>query len=129
MGCLMLSGGREDPPYPRPSEPMLREEPFEPRFSAPPVGVRPAASPLPDSAEERGDIGENFCQPPPLLLPPSRAAVELPGLAAEPAFELPRDSALLSELWFARWNPLFEPLFPIDLPFDAVVAPRVEKKC
>ena len=83
MGCLILSGGREDPPYPRPAEP---------------IDVRPADSPgLPDSEDERGGIGENFCQPPLLLLPLWRVDVEppeLPGLSADPEFELPRVSAL-----------------------------------
>jgi len=117
--------------------------------------VRPDDSPaLPDSEEEeRGAIGVNFCQPPLLL---SRAVVdppELPGLAAEPVFELPRDSKLRSELWPECWSPLFEltpefmlewtfePVFPglapppsrpvsADLPLDAApVAPRAEKKC
>jgi hypothetical protein len=66
------------------------------------------------------------------LLPFSRAVVEppeLPGLGAEPQFELPRVSellsGLLSELGLERWNPLFELLlpgretsrpFPLDLP-------------
>lgn len=118
--------------------------------------VRPDDSPaLLDSEEEdeRGAIGENFCQPP--LLPLSRVVVdppELPGLAAEPAFELPRDSKLRSELWLECWSPLFEltfelalectfaPVFPglapppsrpvsADLPLDAPVVPRAEKKC
>ncbi len=82
MGCLMLSGGREDPLYPRPPEP---------------TDARPAGSPgLADSEDERGGIGENLCQPP-LLLPLSRADVELPelpGLDAVPGFELPRVSGL-----------------------------------
>ena len=73
--------------------------------------------------------------------------VELPDLAAEPAFELPRDTApfseprseLLSEFWFDRCKPLFEEAFPIreasrlfatDLLFDSAPAPpRAEKKC
>lgn len=101
-----------------------------------PADVRPADPPGPaDSEDERGAIGENFCQPPPLLLPLSRAAVEppeLPGLGADPEFELP----CVSELWLERWNPLFELVFPglatfpVDLPFDPVaVVPRAEKKC
>jgi len=61
---------------------------------------RPADSPgLPDSEDARGGIGENFCQPP--LLPPSRPDVEppeLPGLDADPEFELPRASEPLSVL-------------------------------
>jgi hypothetical protein len=103
--------------------------------------LRPADSPAlpdPDSEDERGAIGENFCQPP--LLPPlSRAVVELPelpALDAEPAFELPR----VSEPWLERWYGLFElaepPFpglavsFPVDRPFDAAaVLPRAEKKC
>jgi len=77
-----------------------------------------------------------------LLLPLSRAVVELPelpALAAEPAFALPR----VSEPWLERWYGLFElafeppfpglatsPPFPVDRPFDAVaVLPRAEKKC
>ncbi len=69
MGCLILSGGRDDddPPYPRPAaEAEPREEPYALRSS-----LRPADSPAlpaPDSADERGAIGENLCQPP-LLLP------------------------------------------------------------
>jgi len=77
--------------------------------------------------------------------------VELPDLAAEPAFKLPRDSAPLSErlseplseplseFWFDRCNPPFEEPFPMrelsrlfatDLLFDAAPAPpRAEKKC
>jgi hypothetical protein len=113
-----------------------------------PDDARPDDSPaLLDSAEEeeRGAIGENFCQPP---LLPSRAVVEppeLPGLAAESAFELPRDSKLRSELWLECWIPpfalTFEPVFPglapppsrpvsADLAFDAApVVLRAEKKC
>lgn len=97
-----------------------------------------------DSDDERGDIGENFCQPP-LLLPLARevdeplSAVELdrsnPRLVLE--FELPlRDSSrpLPIELRFDE--------LPIDaLPFDdrplaelplkdrPAVVPRAEKKC
>ena|SRR5271167_2684794 len=106
---------------------MLREE-EEPRSA-----LRPADSPalldspaLADSEAERAGIGENFCQPP------------LPGLEADPAFELPRVSALRSEFWLDR--------FSVDLPLcrlrfeicdssrpderDAVaVVPRAEKKC
>jgi len=58
-----------------------------------------------DPEDEREGIGENLCQPPPLLLPFSRAGVEplqLPVLGADPEFELPRVSALLSELWPKR---------------------------
>jgi len=91
-------------------------------------------------------------------LPLSRAIVEFPDLDAEPAFELPRASLLLSELLselrFDRSNPLlfdllFDPelfdlelfelefpgrepsrLFPIDLLFAAdAPPPRAEKKC
>ena len=157
MGCLMLSGGREDPLYPRPSEAEFREERYEPRSS-----VRPA-DPLPRVVSEDGrdGIGENFCQPPPLLLPLSRPVVEppeLPDLLAEPQFELPRVSARDGELFSGRperWKPLFEllfpglapsRLFPPNPPFgrltfepcdclrpnecDAVaVPPRAEKKC
>src|SRR5271169_4375838 len=92
---------------------MLRDEPLEPRFS-----VRPADSPdLPDSEDDRGAIGENFCQPP--LLPPlSRALAdppELPDLGADAEFELPRVSEPLSGLfpglWLERWSPLFERTF------------------
>jgi hypothetical protein len=97
--------------------------------------VRPLAPPgLADSEDEREGIGENFCQPP-LLLPLPRAVVELaelPGLDADPEFELAR----VSDLWPERWNPLFELVFPglatfpVDLPFDAAaVLPRAEKKC
>jgi len=80
-----------------------------------------------------------------LLLPLSPADIEppeLPGLGADPEFELPRASGL----WPKRWDPLFEVLFdlmfellfpglatsrpfPVDLPFDAFVALRAEKKC
>jgi len=118
---------------------------------------RPAGSPRVDSDDEREGIDENFCQPP-LLLPLSRAGAappELPGLGAEPQFELPR----VSEFWPERWNPLFELVFPgravsrplpVDpptcrLPFEicdcprpsppfddrgaVAVVPRAEKKC
>jgi len=113
---------------------------------------RPAGSPRFDSVDERGGIGENFCHPPPLLLP--RADIEppeLPGLSPDPEFELPR----VSELWLKRWNPLFELVFPgrataRPFPIDRLfcrlrfeicdcprsdergavaVAPRAEKKC
>jgi len=104
------------------------------------VEARPADSPAlaDDSVEdERAGIGENFCQP------PLRAAAEppeLPGLPADPEFELPRASEPVSELFSEicpeRWKPPFElafpgraTLFPADLPFDAVAVPRVEKKC
>lgn len=145
---------------------MLREEPYEPRLSARPADspALPDALALPDSLtladsdDERAGIGENFCQPP-LLPPPSRAEVEppeLPALDADPTFELPRVSTLLSVLlsallsvllsvlWLDRCNPLFEFTFavlfpgratsrplPVDRLFDAAaVAPRlVEKKC
>jgi hypothetical protein len=92
----MLSGGREDPLYPRPSElyprpsePGLREAPCEPRSSVRPIELRPDGSPdLPgsrlDSEDERGGMGENFCQPPPLVLPRDDVGLELPGLAAAP---------------------------------------------
>jgi len=138
MGCLILSGGREDPPLPRPFEADPREDPYEPRFSLRPADSLALLDSLAraDSEAERDGIGENFCQPP--LLPLSRAMVELPGRAVEPTFELPRVSAPLPEFWFERWNPLFEEpfpgrelsrLFPIDLLFDAVDAPLAEKKC
>jgi hypothetical protein len=54
-------------------------------------------------------MGENFCQPPPLLLPLSRVGAELvlPGLGADPPFELrcgsgavERDCAMLFGLEF-----------------------------
>jgi hypothetical protein len=84
-----------------------------------------------------------------LLLPFSRAGVEpaeLPVLGADPELELPRVSALLSELWPKRGDRLFEGLlnpafelpfpgretsrlFPADVPLVAPVAPRAEKKC
>jgi hypothetical protein len=55
-----------------------------------------------DSEEDRG-IGENFCHPP-LLLPLSRAGAEpeVPGLGAEPKFELPRVSGRDTELFSGR---------------------------
>jgi hypothetical protein len=124
----------------------------------PPIDVRPADSPAlpdPDSEDEREGIGENLCQPPPLLFPLSRADVEPP--------ELPRVSGRDEELfcgpverdpaavfcpdWPKRWDPLFERLFelmfelllpgretsrlfPADLLFDAAaVVPWAEKKC
>lgn len=65
-------------------------------------GLAPDAPGRADSEDDRGGIGVNRCQP-----PLSRVVVELfelPGLGAETAFELPRDS----ELWPKRWNPLFE---------------------
>jgi hypothetical protein len=156
----MLSGGREYPLsprpaelYPRPAGPGLREEPYEPRSSVRPddvgpIDVRPPGPPgLADSEDERGGIGENFCQPPPLLLPRSRAAVE--------PLELIRASGRAGELFSRpverdpatgfcpdcpkRRKPLFELVlpgratsrpFPIDLPFDpAALVPRAEKKC
>jgi hypothetical protein len=114
-----------------------------------PIDVRPADSPgLPDSRidseDERGGIGENFCQP-----PLSRAGVEppeLPDLGADPEFELPRVSEFLPGFWPKRWDPLLESalkpafelpfpgretsrLFPADLPFVSPAVPRAEKKC
>ncbi len=99
---------------------------------------------LDDSEEERAVIGENFCQPPLLLI--SRAEVELPelpGRGADPEFKLPRASEPLSEFALECWNPPLElafelafpdratsRLFSIHLPFDADdVALRAEKKC
>ena len=141
IGCLMLSGGREYPPYPpepypRPSEPEPRAEPYEPRFPVLPIDspVLPD-SVLPDSADERGAIGENFCQPP-LLLPLSRALVEPLGLDAEFEFELPRVSEPLSgPLLFLAFVLVFpgraiSRRLPVNLLSDAAVAPRDdEKKC
>ncbi len=117
----MLSGGREDPPYPRPAEP---------------IDARPADSPaLPDSADERGAIGENLCQPPllPLL---SRAGVEppeLPDLVTDPAFE---------PVFPGRATSRVLPVLPsCRLAFETcdgpradelaavAVLPRAEKKC
>jgi hypothetical protein len=72
---------------------------------------RPAGSLDLDPEDERGCIGENFCQPPPLPLLLARADIEppeLPGLGAEPQFELLRGS----EFWLKRWDPLFELVFP-----------------
>jgi hypothetical protein len=85
-----------------------------------------------DPEDGRDGIGENFCQPP---LPPSRAGIELaelPGLGAEPLFELPRVSGRVGELflgpverdcamvfcpdWLKRRNPLFE--LALDLKFE-----------
>jgi len=65
---------------------------------------RPADSPdlpdsdLPDSEDDRGGIGENFCQPPLLLFSRPDVEPELPGLDADPEFELPRASEPLSVL-------------------------------
>src|SRR5450631_559782 len=146
MGCLMLSGGREDPLYPRLSElyprltgPALREPELYELRSSP----RPIASGLAGPDDARGDIGENFCQPPPLLLPFPRALgelPELPGRGAEPQFELPRVSWRDGELFRPVERdpaPLFKLLFnpplpgrpfPNDRPFDPVaVLPRAEK--
>jgi len=101
----------------------LREEPYEPRSSVRPGAVRPADPlGLADSEDERGGIGENFCQPPPLLPPLSRTDVEppeLPGLGADPEFELPRVSAF----WPKRWDPLLEPVFELPLPGLATSRP------
>src|SRR5580704_4205744 len=105
----MLRGGR-DPLYPRPSEPEYpRDEPYEPRFSAPAPERDSPERDSPDrdsedaradsSAEDRGAIGLNFCHPPLLAPPPSRPEdpaeepIEFPPLGSEPTFELPRASA------------------------------------
>jgi hypothetical protein len=91
-------------------------------------------SPRPGSEDERGVIGENFCQPP-LLLPPPREPAELPLLAVSWLLPIERSFADLSlddlspdDLSFDD-RVFADPLFN-DLPFDAVaVAPRAEKKC
>src|ERR1700675_2792546 len=78
-----------------------------------PSDWRPAEPPCPiidsglaagrvDSEDGRAGIGENLCQPPPLLLPLLRAGTEppeLPGLGADPQFELPRVSGRETELF------------------------------
>ncbi len=73
-----------------------------------------------DSEEDRG-IGENFCQPPPLF-PLSRAGAEpeVPGLGAEPKFELPRVCGRDIELFSGRAgrDPMLDdPVFD-DLTLD-----------
>jgi hypothetical protein len=99
-----------------------------------PIDARPADWPALVGSDERGGIGENFCQPP-LLLPRSRAGVELPelpGLGAEPLLELPRVSerdgalfagpverdpgTLFGPDWPKRRNPLFELIFELLFP-------------
>lgn len=89
---------------------------MEPRPADSPT--RPASD-LPEPADDRGDIGENFCQPP--LLPFSRPEIdppELPDLEANPEFPRASDGRAASRL------------FPVDLPFAvALVLPCAEKKC
>lgn len=89
-------------------------------------------------------MGENLCQPP-LPLPASRAGidlVELPGLGAEPQFELPRVSGRAGELfirpvergcatvfcpdWLKRRNPLFGPV--LDLIFELPLPGRATSR-
>jgi len=107
--------------------------------------ARPPDPPvLPDSAlpdsDDRGDIGENFCQPP--LLPPSRPELDPAGLDADPELKL-RASVLLSEplselaeraAEFAPdpANDRCDPLFMLPLAArPAPIAPELwaEKKC
>lgn len=105
-------------------------------------GRAPDAPGRADSEDERGAIGENFCQPPPLLLPRSRALAEppeLPNLGADAEFELPRASESLSGLfpglWLERWIPLFERTFEpalertservLALPFPGLATSRL----
>jgi len=133
----MLSGGRE-PLYPRPSEPLYprlsyprpstprpsefgypeepRAEPYEPRFSEPPPieDDRPVCS-----AEERGAMGVNFCQPPLLAAPPSRPASEpvLPGLDAEPILELLRVSVFERAAFSPDWLNPRDPVSPVRALF------------
>jgi hypothetical protein len=124
MGCLMLSGGRDGPLYPRPSEPYprltgpeLRDEPYELRSSP-----RPIASGRAGPEDGREGMGENVCQPPRLLLPPSRAELELPMLRSGRdgllfAGTVERDCPpLFGPDSPKRRNPLFEPLFELLFP-------------